>query len=63
MYTFGTTRREGDCRKESESVTKIGKQKFLKVQCSTSQQYLLHHLCLKALTMGEEHANGLVCNS
>ena len=63
MYTFGTTRREGDCRKESERGTKRGKQKFLKVQRSTSQQDLLRYLCLKALTMGEEHANGLVCNS
>ena len=42
---------------------KRGKQKFLKVQRSTSQQYLLHHHSPEALTMGEEHANGLVCNS
>ena len=62
MYTFGTTR-TGDCHKESERGTKTGKQKFLKVQHSTSQQCLLCHLCLKAMTMGEEHANGLVCNS
>ena len=63
MYTFGTTRREGDCRKESKRGTKRGKQKFLKAQRSTSQQCLLRHLRLKALTMGEEQANGLVFNS
>ena len=47
----------------NERGTKRGKQKFLKVQRSASQQYLFCYLLLKALTIGEEHANGLVCNS